>query len=270
MKDTKEISLFDQVYNIPMDKIVKPLINMRDSIDKEKITELAEDIKENGLISPILVYEAKGKYVIIAGLRRFLAFVELDRTEIPAMIRNETTDNIFKLTFAENAQREDPSVMDEAVFIGLAIERLNLSQSEVARMIRKSASYVSERLAILDYQPELLAALENKEITFSVAREFNQIDDIGKMREYLRYAMTSGMTPRVARQWVADWKQSLKDAEHSERTDFVPTTKGVVRQTTVMYSCAICQRPYEIFDLTHLKVCRECMKIIDGVEIEAK
>lgn len=268
MTDAIEPSLFGEIYNIPMKSIIKPLINMRENINEISLKELAVDIDRNGLISPILTYKAKGKYVIVAGLRRYLAFELLDRTEIPAIVRNEKTDDIIRLTFSENNQREDPSVIDEGRFLQAAIERLGLNQGECAKLVGKSNSYVSERIAISNYPAELLLALEEKLITFSVAREFVKITDEKTLRNYLRYATSSGMTPRTARQWVQDWKQSLEDTAHSTREDFVERGGEIVKERTVLYQCAICGDSYEIYDLEHLKVCGACMKLIDSVEPE--
>ena len=255
-----------QVEQIPMAKIVKPVVNMRERIDQNGIESLANDIDKNGLISPITVYRVKQKFVLIAGLRRYLAFKRLERTEIPGIVRQATGDEILRLTFSENAQRENPSIFDEAKFLKQAQVQLGLTYKELGEMIGKGKAYISERLAVLDYPPDVSLALEEGTINFSVAREFAKITDDQVRRNYLNYAGANGITPRAARQWVYDWRESLKEENAIEKEEIREKGEGYIKAKKFLYPCSLCDEPYEMADMTHLNACPKCMELIESEE----
>lgn len=138
---------------IPLNKIIKDKDQVRSTFDPRSIEELAQSIKDNGLIQPISVYESSpgsDEYIILAGERRYRAYEHLGRDSILAFILEEPEDRnkLLFMQFAENLHREDLNQFDIAHQIQNMLN-LGLSQSDIAKGLNKGNSFVSRHLAIL-------------------------------------------------------------------------------------------------------------------------
>jgi len=216
-----------QVRHLAIEQIDRPEKAMRDEFEEDKLNDLIASIKNNGLIHPITVRSKDGRFEIIAGDRRFKAIKRLGWTKIPAYIIEADDKETLILRAEENLKRADIGIVEEARYIRTLIQELNINQSEVAEMIGRSNSYVSERLEVLNYEPELLNLVERGEMTFSVAREFNKIDDENVRKSYTKFALQSGINPTTARKWRQEY-QAGKTAEAQTAEEILqPTTDNI-------------------------------------------
>ena len=199
------------VTKIKMVDIKPPSLIMRQKIGTNAIHELVESIIKIGLINPISVKKTKGKYEILAGHRRYLAYAQLQYTEIDCIEFKVDEAIQTQIQLDENVIRADISAIDEAIFFQSVIKRLDCTQTELAAKIGKSSSYINERLAILDYSPALLTALKEEQISFSVAREFHRVKDLAKQRDFINFAILDGCNPRIARQWVMNYNRDIEN-----------------------------------------------------------
>lgn len=121
----------------------------RRHFDDDKITELASSIEQHGLFTPILVRETNQGYELVAGERRLRASKELNMEEINAIVVDFDDDQMMEIALIENVQREDLNVIEEAMGYKSLIDRLGLTQEDVAKRVSKSRSHVTNLLRLL-------------------------------------------------------------------------------------------------------------------------
>jgi len=143
----------------------------RKTFDEEKIAELADSIKQNGIITPILVSEAEnGYYSIIAGERRWRAAKIAGLKTIPAIVKKFDNEKLYEISLIENLQREDLSPVEEALGYKKLMEDYNLTQEDVSYKVSKSRSSVANALRLLNLSKTVLEFLESSKISVGHAK----------------------------------------------------------------------------------------------------
>ncbi len=138
----------------------------RKYFDKEALEELAESIKENGLLQPILVREyGEGRYQIIAGERRFRASKIAGLEEIPAIILDRDDKKAAEIALIENIQRENLNPIEEAMAFKALADEYGLTQEELAERVGKSRSAIANSTRLLDLPEEVLEMVANGDIS---------------------------------------------------------------------------------------------------------
>lgn len=168
---------------VPIEKIVPNRYQPRSIFNDEKIMELAHSIKENGLIQPILVREMDDHFEIIAGERRYRAMISIGFTDVPVIVSTANDEKSATLALIENIQREDLSVVEEAIALKEILSTQKITQKELALQIGKSQSAVANKIRLLDLPENVLTALSSKAITERHARamigiEAGKTDDV--------------------------------------------------------------------------------------------
>jgi len=195
---------------IALAKIDDPGRPMRTDLSRESVEELAKSIKQVGIIEPIVVRQRGDRFEVIAGHRRLVAAEVADLALIPCQIVTASDEQAEMMKIHENLYRLDVAPAQEAEHYDYLIKQLKLSPTRIAKLINKSESYVADRLNILNYAPALRECLDLGQINFTVAKEFNRLEDPTKLQQYLRYAMANGLTGRGAKQWVDEYYASKK------------------------------------------------------------
>lgn len=193
---------------IAMDQVLEPELPAREGMDEGKLEELKESMAAMGLLSPILVCEREGVYEIVAGHRRYLAARALGWKEIQAILFDNPAAAKEAAMLHENVVREDLNPGEEAIFIAQLIDKYNLDEAGICKMMCKGANYIADRLRLLRGDPEVLLALRQGKITFASARELNKFDDEVMRRYYLDAAIRSGCASRVVTDWLNQWRAS--------------------------------------------------------------
>lgn len=142
----------DQPFRLLAIEQIKANVNQpRSFFDEERLTELAQSIKEFGIIEPIIVNQSTdGKhYEIIAGERRLRAAKRAGLKEVPTVIKTVANDDLLEMMLIENLQREDLTILEEAESYATIIEKKNLTQDQLATRIGKSRSHITNALRIL-------------------------------------------------------------------------------------------------------------------------
>lgn len=138
----------------------------RKTFEPNALKELAESIKQHGVIQPIIVNdEGNGRYTIIAGERRFRASLVAGKTTIPAIIRNYTRKQVKEVALIENLQREDLNPIEAAKAIKELMDEYNFTQETVADRIGKSRPLVANTLRLLTLTPEVIVMIEKGQIS---------------------------------------------------------------------------------------------------------
>lgn len=156
---------------LPISSIIKNPYQPRIVFDEEKLQELSQSIKENGVLQPIIVRKSSIiGYEILAGERRFRASQLAGLTEIPAIIRYLTDDEMMTLAILENLQRDDLTVLDEARSLQNLVSKQGLTHAQVAEKLGKSRPYVSNAIRTLSLPESILQLIEDKKISQGHAR----------------------------------------------------------------------------------------------------
>jgi ParB family chromosome partitioning protein len=192
----------DKVEYISADLIDLPEKQMRRTIDSNSIDELAENIKQNGLISPITIRPVNNRYELVAGQRRLLACLRARIIRIPCIIRDLTDESAIDIMAAENLERKDVDVIDESNFIKLVMETQNVSLSEMAKRLNRSEQYVRDRIAIAEMPDYLQSFLKTSEIGIGVALLLMEIEPDEKRRIWTGLAVEQNASVRTVDYWV--------------------------------------------------------------------
>ena len=154
----------------------------RKYFDKEALEELAESIREHGLLQPILVREIEAdRYQIIAGERRFRASKLAGLDEIPAIILEKDDRAVAEIALIENIQREDLNPLEEAMAFRALREDYGITQEELSQRVGKSRSAVANSLRLLDLPDEVLTMVAARDISAGHARTLLGLKDRANM-----------------------------------------------------------------------------------------
>ena len=165
--NTLKISLIDPKSDQP-----------RKYFDKEALEELAESIRENGLLQPILVREyGNGRYQIIAGERRFRACKLAGLLEIPAIVLDRDDKAAAQIALIENIQREDLNPLEEALAYKSLKEEFDMTQEDLSMKIGKSRSAIANSIRLLDLPDEILTMVAARELSAGHARTLLGVKD---------------------------------------------------------------------------------------------
>ena len=142
----------------------------RKNFDPDALHELAQSIKEHGIIQPIIAVERDGKYVIIAGERRYRAGKLAGLKTMPVIVKDYTEQEMREVALIENLQREDLNPIETAVAMKQLIDIYGFTQDEVADKIGKSRPSVTNTLRLLNLEPEVLTLVEKERLQAGLAR----------------------------------------------------------------------------------------------------
>lgn len=176
---------------------IEPMLNQpRKVFDKEKLQELADSIKENGVLQPILVVKDESGYTIVAGERRWRAAKITGLKVIPAIIKDYTDTKKKQVALIENIQREDLNIVEIAKAIKELMEIDGYSQTEVAKLTGKNVSTVSNIVRLLKLQEKILDYLMEGKIVEGHARALLAVNDENKQLEILEKIVERKLTVR--------------------------------------------------------------------------
>jgi len=206
----------DIVQEIFSDKIIEPEYAMRSELDRNGLFELADNIKQNGLINPITVRPKNGLYEVVAGHRRFSACKINGMIKIPCIVRTLTDKETFSIMTAENLERADVDPVDEAEHLARHIEMTGESTGEVAKSIRRSVSYVETRLAVGQMPQYMKDYLKHGDLKLGAALALVQITHDQVRKVWVDMAVRDGVSVAQAEYWLHGWKvQQIPGVEQS-------------------------------------------------------
>jgi len=171
MEMEKEVKILN------LDDILPNRFQPRIKFNETAILELAESIKEHGVIQPIVVRKISDKYEIIAGERRYKASVLAGKTTIPAIITDLDDKNSAEIALIENVQRQDLTPIEEAISYKKILDMGYLNQSELADKLGKTQSTIANKLRLLNLAEEVQEALLEHKISERHARSLLKLDE---------------------------------------------------------------------------------------------
>lgn len=182
----------------------------RKSFDEDALDELAESIKQFGLLQPIIVQDKKTYYEIIAGERRWRAAKKAGLKEIPVIIKNLTSQEIVEISLIENIQREDLNPIEEAQAYKRLLTEFNLKQDEVAERVSKSRTAVTNSMRLLKLCDEVQQMVIDDMISTGHARALITIEDTQQQCEIARRIYDEKLSVRDVEKLVKNLNKPAK------------------------------------------------------------
>ena len=185
-----------EVVEIYLDDIIPNRFQPREVFNQEALQDLAQSIKEHGVIQPIIVRKIGDKYEIIAGERRYKASTLAGLTKIPAIIRNLDDKEASKVALLENLQRRDLSPIEEARTYQKILELDDMTQEELGKTMGKSQASIANKMRLLSLPDEVQEALLNDKISERHARSLLNIKTPEEQIKMLNKVIENRMTVR--------------------------------------------------------------------------
>ena len=199
----------EKIENISIDKIKPNRHQPRTIFNEEKLQELAESIKENGLIEPIVVVRsvAPGEYELIAGERRLRASKLAGLSEIRAIIQEGASDkDKLDLALIENIQREDLNPIEEAKAYKKYSEEYKYTQEQIAKIVKKNRAVIANTMRLLNLPENIQNMIIEGKISSGHGRMLASISDENKIQELVNQILNEGLTVRDVENKVAQEK----------------------------------------------------------------
>jgi ParB family chromosome partitioning protein len=200
----------DELRNLALDVITPGRYQPRSVFDEEKLAELADSIRAQGVVQPIVVRPIDdGQYELIAGERRWRAAQMAAIDEIPAVIRDVPDEVSVAMALIENIQREDLNPLEEATALRRLIDDFQMTQQEAADAVGRSRPAVSNLLRLLELMQEVKDMIDMRRIEMGHARALLSLDDklqVQAAREVVRKRLSVRQTENLVRRL----QQSLK------------------------------------------------------------
>lgn len=246
---------------LPLDAIHSPKYPMRSNIPAHGLEQLANSIRQVGVLSPVQVRAHGAGYEVVAGDRRVAASRLAGRTSIPAVVVDVEDEEAAARTVHENLYREDVNVWDEALFLTQALERLAIEPSDLAARINRSVQYVQNRVDLMVYDEPIQKAVKSGSMGLGVAQRLMKIADEDRRGQYVRYALEHPITDRIADVWV-------REANAGRAYDEVPKTAEEINErptgaSTGAVECRLCLGKMEPKDAKFFFACPTCLHALD-------
>ncbi len=235
---------------VPLSLIDEPAMPVRISMDDEKMQSLALSMGEIGLLQPIGLKRGTGRYEIEFGHRRFIAARSLKWKTIPALVftAKELQDGAAML--AENVEREEITAAEEAVLFAEAQEKFQLDEDGLCKRFKRTPNYIAERLNLLRRDPEVYRAVQERKISFAVAKQLNRCTDEGHRRYLLDSAIRSEAGANVVMSWIAQWKAAIPQNIPANDPSATPAPQPI--EISHGIECAFCggyRDPYNMVSI---------------------
>lgn len=181
---------------LSISEIVRNPNQPRKTFDEDKLAELTDSIRQNGVLQPILVRRKGQKYEIVAGERRYQASKLAGLKEIPAVVREIDDDKVFQLALIENLQRSDLSPIEEAKGYKQLLTSRSLTQEELAKILSKSRSAIANTLRLMDLPVEVQHMMEQGLLTAGHARAILAVPSEEGRIKLAKKVVTESLTVR--------------------------------------------------------------------------
>ena len=202
-----EIGLIDRNENQP-----------RKNFDEKALKELAQSIKQHGIIQPLILKKVGERYLIIAGERRFRAARMAGLKKVPAILKDYSSEQLSEVAIIENLQREDLNPIESAKAIQSLINEFNLTQESVADKIGKSRSAVANTLRLLTLPEEIVSLVEQSKLSAGHARTLLGVEDKVKQLELAKTCLTKKLTVRDLEQLIKSLNKPDKAKQNNEQS----------------------------------------------------
>ena len=214
--EEEQVQENDTIKNLSLTEIEPNRDQPRKKFDQESLEELAESIKEFGLIQPIVVCKKDGYYSIVAGERRWRACKIAGIEKIPVILREDDEKVNQEIALIENIQREDLNPIEKAAGIKNLMTRFGLRQEDIAKGLGKSRSTIANTVRLLNLEPRVLEFAKEGKLTEGHCRALLGITDPEKQYKTAVRMIERGATVREAENSASKKKETAEQAERNQ------------------------------------------------------
>ena len=245
---------------IPIEKIEEPKEALRSFIIQENLEELAESIKEQGVLQPLIVRPSGDKYEIVAGHRRYLAAKMVGLEKLPCIVKELSDRETLVQRIHENLKREELNIIDQIELIHKLWDREGMSYKEIGEIFGKSESWARDLHRLYYCDEEIKAALAAGHIKKTHAYMLMKHPDRERRLYFLKLCIENGASPRTLDMWIRDDLgviETLKEASPIQKITDI--RKG---SEQVKFRCATCDEmvPGDAMYVIHL--CERCYRTL--------
>lgn len=225
----------EEFYNIDVDLVDPNPSQPRTSFDEVRLEELAQSIRENGVVQPLLVRRVGSRYQLVAGERRWRAAQRAGLFKIPAIIREIAEDKLLELALIENIQRQELNAIEEALAYKRLIETIGLTQEILAQRIGRDRTFITNYLRLLRLPSDLQDLVGRGTLSVGHARTLLALEDAEIQRGIARNIIEKSLSVRETEKRVkqiikGDRPQVTTRALHSKTDANIKAAEGKLRR----------------------------------------
>ncbi len=198
---------------IPVDEVVPNPYQPRRTFDPVYMEQLAESIRMYGVLHPIIVREKDGKYELVSGERRWRAAKMAGLQWIPAIVKDLSDSEVLMIALVENIQREDLNPVEKALAIKRLKEDLGLTDNDIAKVVGKDRSTITNTLRLLNLPMDVLNMLSEKKITEGHARVLLRLKSTDEMLKWAKRIVEENLSVRELENLISPKQKKVKDDE---------------------------------------------------------
>ena len=202
---------------LPINEVEPNKNQPRKDFDHDALEELADSIKQHGIVQPIVVTKQKDYYEIIAGERRWRAAKIAELKEVPVVIKEYSPQEVMEVALIENIQREDLNPVEEARAYQHLIEEYNLKQEEVAKKVSKNRSTITNAIRLLKLPEPILNMLVTGELSSGHARAILAINDKDKQIKIAEKVVKDHLTVRDVEKLSKEKEEKTPTAKQKKK-----------------------------------------------------
>ncbi len=230
-----------ELRELPIALIDEPALPSRGSMDEQKMEELIDSIRLNGLIQPLIVARAGERYEVVAGHRRRIACARAGVVAVPCVVYPSPDAALEAIKYAENRHREDLNPAEEALWFTELLERDCAGDTDrLAAQLGEKRAYVEGRIALLTGDPDIFRALERGLIKVGVAQQLNRCTDQLHRRMLLDLATKNGATVAIVAGWINEWKSVHEPATRNAPAAGVSDAPAPL-PLAAYFTCHLCE-----------------------------
>ena len=210
----------EEIVELNLDELRPNPYQPRINFNEDALKDLADSIKENGVFQPIIVKKSIKGYEIVAGERRVRASRMAGLKTIPAIIRGFSDDQMMSIALLENLQRENLNIIEEAKAYKLMLERMGLTQEELAVKVGKSRSHITNILGILRLPDEVQSLLKYGKLSMGHARVLSKLEDNSKIAMLANKVVDEDLSVRDLERMIdSSFERKVKIERHEKVVD---------------------------------------------------
>jgi ParB family chromosome partitioning protein len=206
----------ENVTEIPLKEIFANQNQPRKNFDEDKLKELAESMKEHGVLQPVILRKKTKGYELVAGERRWRAAKMAGLEKIPAIVKELSDADVMEIALIENLQREDLNPLEEAMAYKQLMDEFGMTQEELSKRVGKSRSQIANTVRLLNLEKEIKDLIADEKLTAGHARALLAIEDKNERIKLAKKISEENLSVRQIEE-IVKVKSSKKNADKNKR-----------------------------------------------------
>ena len=214
---------------VAIDQIDPNPVQPRRVFQQDALHQLADSIRQHGIIQPLVVRRSGSRYQLVAGERRWRAAKLAGLTEVPAVVQDISDDRLLEITLIENIQREDLNPIELAIALDRMAHELNINQDEIGRRTGKDRSTISNSIRLLQLPPDLQQLVAERRLSAGHARSLLALTDEEMQRKLAEKIVTQGLSVRQVERLTKQLTEP-RDPASTEDEALDPNVKAAIEE----------------------------------------